>query len=202
MPPPSTTAIGLKAATHLVTNMPAVAPAPAPGLDTNPHSDRKKAKADNQENSENDWSSVEFAEMKKRSEMAVVEKKAAAQQQVALTASLAKGTNEETPNKKPQKSAASKISPKATGNASVSIDKENTSFSGSANRGSGEKPLFMVGEMVEVARRKMPGFNFDGGAAIVKKVNDEASNEKMLKDGSSGGIRTTRYDRLALFFLF
>jgi hypothetical protein len=55
-----------------------------------------------------------------------------------------------------------------------------------------EVPLFKVGAMVEVARRKMPSFNFDGGAAIIKKVNDESGIVKPLKDGSRGGIRTTR----------
>jgi hypothetical protein len=55
------------------------------------------------------------------------------------------------------------------------------------------QPLFAEGELVEVARRKMPGFNFEGGSAIVKHINDEEQSNEQLKDGSHNGIRTTRY---------
>jgi hypothetical protein len=47
--------------------------------------------------------------------------------------------------------------------------------------------------MVEVARRKMPGINKDGGAARVTKVNDESTLDKKMTDGSANGKKTTPF---------
>ncbi|KAJ1457319.1 hypothetical protein M885DRAFT_515307 [Pelagophyceae sp. CCMP2097] len=57
-------------------------------------------------------------------------------------------------------------------------------------------PRFSVKELVEVARRTMPGMNKEGGAARIQAVNDERSipaEAAKLKDGSAQGKRTTPY---------
>eukprot|EP00924_Labyrinthula_sp_SR-Ha-C_P013926 snap_masked-scaffold_5-processed-gene-17.39-mRNA-1 protein AED:1.00 eAED:1.00 QI:0/-1/0/0/-1/1/1/0/311 len=59
-----------------------------------------------------------------------------------------------------------------------------------------QKPNFNVGDRVLVERRKFPGFNHDGGAGKITKVNFEEEPGKKyppLKDGSEGGLRTTPY---------
>jgi hypothetical protein len=62
-----------------------------------------------------------------------------------------------------------------------------------ASNGAKDEPLFTIGEMVEVARRKMPGFNKDGGAARLTKVNDESELDKKMTDGSANGKKTTSF---------
>ena len=96
-----------------------------------PH--RKKAKI--KHTIHDDWSSIDFAEMKRRSDQAI---------QDALAVIMEKGM-QPTPNKRPNN--GSQISPEIT----THIKSMNSCLEAE------ELQLFSVGEMVEVARRKMPG---------------------------------------------
>ena len=54
------------------------------------------------------------------------------------------------------------------------------------------EPLFTQKELVEVAARTMPGFNFQGGTARISKVRDERTEDGgPMKDGST--TRTTGF---------
>lgn len=55
-----------------------------------------------------------------------------------------------------------------------------------------DEPLFRVGEVVDVAPRTNPGFNYQGGTAKINKVNDEREGDSPpLRDGSKA--RTTGF---------
>jgi hypothetical protein len=126
------TAIGLQAATHMIEHRGDIS-SPILKTDINqqePH--RKKAK---KHTSHADWSSIDFAEMKRRSDQAI---------QDALAVIMEIGM-QPTPNKRP--SNGSQISPAITTH----------SKSMKSCLEAEELQLFSVGEMVEVARRKMPG---------------------------------------------
>ena len=130
--------------------------------------------------------STEVVEMTRHSNMTAFgkDKSVIAYSKSSAVPVSAHPSQQPTPNKRPNHNTQSQISPML--GQSVCGEVPKYSFE------QDEVPLFKVGDMVEVARRKMPSFNFDGGAAIIKKVNDESGIVKPLKDGSHGGIRTTR----------
>jgi len=54
-------------------------------------------------------------------------------------------------------------------------------------------PVFAGGEVVMVVGCTRSGFNRPGGQARIVRANDEGASSALLKDGSAGGVRTTRY---------
>lgn len=69
---------------------------------------------------------------------------------------------------------------------------ENTPPSAPPGGVADEEPLFKLKELVEVSRRKFPGFNYEGGTAKITKIHDERVTDLgPMKDGSKA--RTTGY---------
>lgn len=146
MPPSaSRTAIGLRAATHIIRAKP-----PRPTLDTSLQTAPKQPAPPvhvEEDNSDDDWTSIEFAEMKKRSEMAMEGVPLLQSAPVRRAVKPRKKAVKSTPNNRKPQTKPPKISPAANQTTKVSAD----------------APLLWPPELRTSVRRKFPGYGWFEG---------------------------------------
>ena len=110
----------------------------------------------------------------------------------ALKAARPRATTAAKAAEPPQAAAEPPAAPGAAPGAAPDAAPEAPAAAPAPPADAGEAPLFSLKQLVEVAPRTHPGFNYHGGTAMIAKIHDERSADLgPMKDGSAS--RTTGF---------